>query len=216
MCEQAVFCHEVGPPAIGASSAGVSTREFLKAVSVALATINEGNIVAVTQAVHTCLLHHRQVFLMGNGGSCATASHLATDLAIAAYAAKLPGRITALNDNPSLVTALANDVSFADSGAILVETSASAGDVLLIFTGSGRSPNLVRAARAAELRGVVTVLIGSTAAPPDFPATHRVLVASDRYSVIEAAHSAIAHALSDLLRSYARVEVARCSDRRSA
>lgn len=193
--------------------ASARTREFLGAVAAAVEALEEGTIVAVARAVHTCLLRDGTVFVLGNGGSCATASHLVTDLSIAAYAAGLRGRITAPHDNQSLVTALANDIGFAESATILLEIKASAGDVLLVFSGSGRSPNLVNAARFAQENGVLTVLVGSTGAPNDFPATYTIPVASDRYSVIEATHSAVAHALSDLFRSYTRVELARCSDR---
>ena len=196
-----------------ADLATVRTREFLGAVAAALEAVEEAPIVAAADAVHDCLLRRGTVFILGNGGSCATASHLVTDLSIAAHAAGLCGRVTALHDNQSLITALANDVSFAESAVILLEINASAGDVLIVFSGSGRSPNLVNAARFAQENGVLTVLVGSTGAPSDFPAAHTIPVASDRYSVIEAAHSAVAHALSDLVRSYTQVDLARCSDR---
>jgi D-sedoheptulose 7-phosphate isomerase len=114
--------------------------------------------------------------------------------------ARLRVSVDALHESSSLLSAMANDHGFAESGAALIETKASSDDVLLIFSCSGRSPNLVNAAHAAARLGVLTVFFSSRLAPSDFPAGHRILVESVHYSVIEAAHSAVAHTIVDLLR----------------
>ncbi|HEV2756269.1 MAG TPA: SIS domain-containing protein [Actinomycetota bacterium] len=186
-------------------------RTLLDDHAAALTALDAGAVEAVARLIHDCVLTNRQLMLLGNGGSCATASHLATDLTIAARAAGLPARVVALHDNSALVTALSNDIGFAESGTVLVEATASPGDVLLIFSGSGRSPNLVAAARAAADRGVACVLIGSSAAPDAFPAAHRLLVPSDSYSVIETAHAALCHVFADLFREKVGVAGALCS-----
>ena len=187
-------------------------RRFLSAVREALADLDISAVAAVAQEVETCLVSGRQVVLLGNGGSSATASQLATDLILAARAAGLSVRVTAVHESHALVTALANDVGFADSGTFFVNTGTAAGDVLLVFSGSGRSPNLVNAATVATGQGMVPILIGATSAPASFPAKHRVLVASDHYSVIEAVHSAVAHAVAGLFRRSLGPDTARCSE----
>jgi D-sedoheptulose 7-phosphate isomerase len=188
-------------------------RGLVSNVARALEALDVRDIVEVAYVVEECVLANRQVFLLGNGGSCATASHLANDLVLAASAAALPARVLSPYDNSALVSALANDLGFEASGEVLIETHAGEGDVLIVFSGSGRSENLVRAAHTAQKRGLTSVLIGSVAAPDDFPATHRLLVDSDHYSAIEAVHLALTHVLADLFRDRINAGLARCSDR---
>lgn len=201
---------------IDVTTRAVRTRDFLAEYSRALDAVSAQDVAAVAGAIEDCILDRRQVFLLGNGGSCATASHFANDLVLAARAASLPARVISPYDNSALVSALANDVGFDESGEILIEASAAPGDTLIVFSGSGRSENLVKAAHAAQARGLTSVLIGSTAAPADFPASHRVLVDSDHYSVIEAVHLALTHVLADLFRDRIGVGLARCSEHRAA
>jgi D-sedoheptulose 7-phosphate isomerase len=177
------------------------TRELLTDVCAALTAIDPEEVTAAAEIIASGLAKGRRVLLLGNGGSCATASHLATDLTLIAVEARLCASVTALYDNPCLVTALANDYGFAESGVRLIETNSSPGDVLLILSCSGHSANVVNAARTAAQRGVATILLGSFIAPSDFPACPRILVQSPRYSVIEVVHNALAHLIVDVLRA---------------
>jgi D-sedoheptulose 7-phosphate isomerase len=98
------------------------------------------------------------VFICGNGGSAATASHFACDLAKRPIVAGQPRfRVVSLTDNTALMTALSNDISydmvFAEQLAPLVR----AGDVLIAISGSGNSPNVLNAVQAAARAGAVTV-----------------------------------------------------------
>jgi len=169
-------------------------------ITKAIANLRASELDFVAELIASTLITQKQVMILGNGGSCATASHMATDLRLMAHEIRLQVSVNALHESASLMTAMANDYGFAESGGILVETSASLDDVLLIFSCSGRSPNLVNAARVARRLGVLTILIGSQLAPNDFPARHRVLIQSQDYSVIESVHSAVAHIIMDLLR----------------
>ena len=200
-----------GPQAETMPQGPAHVADLLGSISNAFSTIDVEVVAAVARILGDALRAQRTILLLGNGGSCATASHLATDLAMLAREASLKASVVSLNDNPYLVTATANDYGFAESGAALVEAMASAHDVLVIFSCSGRSPNLVSAAHAAAGRGVTTILVGSSLAPIDFPARHGILVNSRHYSVIESVHVALAHALSDLLRARFAVESSRCA-----
>jgi D-sedoheptulose 7-phosphate isomerase len=154
----------------------------------------------VAEMIANTLIEQKKVMILGNGGSCATASHFATDLTLMAHAARLRVSISALHDSSSLMSAMANDYGFAESGAALVETMGSSGDLLVIFSCSGRSANLVKAAHAAARLGVPTILVSSRLAPSDFRAGQRIIVETENYSVIEAVHSTVAHIVVDLLR----------------
>jgi D-sedoheptulose 7-phosphate isomerase len=187
------------------------TNELMVSMSTAVAALGPDQIVAAATLIELGLREKRKILLLGNGGSCATASHLATDLTLIANEARLHTSIAALNDNASLLSAMANDYGFAESGTALIENAASEGDILVIFSCSARSPNLICAAQAAARLGVVTLLIGSSLAPADFPAQVAILVESERYSVIETAHVAVVHLLADLVRLRFGIESVSCS-----
>ena len=103
----------------------------------------------------------RTVFLMGNGGSAATASHVTNDLVKGCRAGDAPGfRAFCLSDSNALVTCLANDFSYEEIYTILLRTYAQAGDVVLAFSGSGNSPNILHALRTAREMGLTTVGFG--------------------------------------------------------
>lgn len=98
------------------------------------------------------------VFFCGNGGSAATASHLANDLGKAVkQSGTRPMRVMCLSDNISWVTALANDEGYEKVFVGQLENFAVPGDVLVLISASGSSPNLVAAVDWAQPHGVLTV-----------------------------------------------------------
>ena len=91
------------------------------------------------------------VFLAGNGGSAANANHLATDLIYGANAGKKGAfRVHSLSANSSVLTCLGNDTGYENIFAQQLEALAQEGDILLVFSGSGNSPNILRALEAAR------------------------------------------------------------------
>lgn len=97
----------------------------------------------------------RWIFTAGNGGSAATASHFANDLVKGlSYPDKKRFRAMALPDGVPVLTALANDYDYSVCFSEPLLNYASAGDVLVVFSGSGNSPNVVKAAETARKLGV--------------------------------------------------------------
>ena len=100
----------------------------------------------------------RTIFIIGNGGSAATASHMANDLNKGAtVSGQRRFRALALTDNVPLITAWANDTRYE---LIFVEQMANylrPGDVLVAISGSGNSPNIIAAVEWARREGAVTV-----------------------------------------------------------
>ncbi|MCX7854495.1 MAG: SIS domain-containing protein [Anaerolineae bacterium] len=98
------------------------------------------------------------IFTMGNGGSAATASHFACDLAKGTI---VPGgprfRVIALTDNVPLITAWSNDVAYEDIFAEQLCNLMGRGDVVVAFSGSGNSPNVLRAVALARQQGGITI-----------------------------------------------------------
>jgi D-sedoheptulose 7-phosphate isomerase len=104
----------------------------------------------------------RSVYLYGNGGSASNAVHLANDFVCGVAKDKGKGngmRAHALSANISLVTCLANDISYSEIFAAQLKVYARSGDLLLALSGSGNSPNILRAIEAAKELGMGTFAV---------------------------------------------------------
>ena len=137
----------------------------------------------------------RKLMLAGNGASASIASHLATDFA------KQGGvRAMAFND-ANLITALGNDCGYENWIARAVEIYADPRDILVLISSSGRSPNVVNAARAAAARGLyVAAFTGFDADNPlGAAADINFWVDSRAYNIVECTHMILLAGIVDLL-----------------
>lgn len=98
-----------------------------------------------------------RLFFCGNGGSAADAQHLAAEFTGRFYKDRLSLPAEALHCNTSYLTAVGNDYGFDDIYARMIKGTARTGDVLIGFSTSGNSPNIVKAFEAAKEKGVVTI-----------------------------------------------------------
>ena len=154
----------------------------------------------------------RTLFVFGNGGSAALASHMASDLGKATHVpgpASLQGvkrlKVLALTDNVPLLTAWANDSSYENAFAGQIENFIQAGDVALAISGSGNSPNVLRALELARRAGATTIGLagcggGRMKALLDCP----IVVPSHNMQQVEDAHLVLAHMI--FLDLKARIE----------
>jgi D-sedoheptulose 7-phosphate isomerase len=130
--------------------------EYLKQV---LSSIN----VEEVESFITTLLDARErnatVFFIGNGGSAATSSHFANDLAIGTNSHEKPFRIISLTDNQAIITAIGNDFGYEDIFIRQLQVLGRSGDVLVAISASGNSPNLLKAFEYASAQGIKTVAI---------------------------------------------------------
>ncbi|MBM4433652.1 MAG: SIS domain-containing protein [Chloroflexi bacterium] len=140
------------------------------------------------------------VHAVGDGGSAALAEHLACDLAKIRGLGRGPD-VRSLVENPALLTMLANDHGFEEVFARQVVTSVRAGDGLLLISGSGRSPNLLRAAEEARARAIRSfALLGfGDGGPLASLVDDALVVRSDDYRVIEDVHHSVGHAAAAAL-----------------
>jgi D-sedoheptulose 7-phosphate isomerase len=99
------------------------------------------------------------VFFIGNGGSAATASHFANDLAIGTQSYEKPFRAISLTDNQAIITAIANDFGYQDIFVRQLRMLGKPGDVVVGISASGNSPNLLSAFEYAKSAGIKTVAI---------------------------------------------------------
>ncbi|MGE3873372.1 MAG: SIS domain-containing protein [Parvibaculaceae bacterium] len=107
------------------------------------------------QALLDCWRNKTQAFWIGNGGSAGNAIHMANDFFYSISKLKGSGiRCHALAANAPILTCLSNDVSYDDVFALQLATMANPGDILIAFSGSGNSPNILNALVEAKARGV--------------------------------------------------------------
>ncbi len=105
--------------------------------------------------------NRRMVFIIGNGGSASTASHMANDFAIGLKLKEKPLRAMSLCDNNSIITAVANDFGYEEIFTRQLAALAQKGDLLIAISASGNSPNLVHAIDWAKSNGVVSIALSS-------------------------------------------------------
>ena len=114
---------------------------------------------AATQMVRETVQGGGTLFFCGNGGSAADAQHIATEYVVRYMRTRRPLRAIALTTDTSLLTAAANDFSFDEVFSRQVEALGRAGDLLVLHTTSGNSPNCLRAVKAAKVLGVKTLAL---------------------------------------------------------
>ena len=102
-----------------------------------------------------------QLLICGNGGSAGNAIHLANDFLFGIAKDKSTNgmRVEALPANTSVITCLANDIGYEEIYSVQIETKGRKGDVLLVLSGSGNSPNIVRALEVGKKIGMRTFAI---------------------------------------------------------
>jgi histidinol-phosphate phosphatase family protein len=171
-----------------------------------LTQIDERQLEACFAALVEASEKGRTVFLIGNGGSAATATHMACDLVKGAAApGRRPLRTHALADNVALLTALANDSDYTRVFASQLRIRAQAGDVLIAISCSCESPNIVAALQDGRSLGLKLIGFGGTSGGTMCHLCDvYVHVPSFDYGLIESAHLVFDHCLARLLEERGR------------
>lgn len=170
---------------------------YLQAQKAALDSIPAAAVARIITRLRQALLEDRQIFVFGNGGSAANASHFATDLGKGASdKVGRRFRVLSLNDNVSWLTALGNDYAYEDVFVRQLENYGRAGDVALTMSVSGNSPNVVKAVRWARSNGLATIaLVGNKRGALAETADEVIVIDSGHYGRVEDAHMGICHLL---------------------
>ncbi len=159
-------------------------------------------IVKMAQVIYDAYRNGHKLLLCGNGGSAADAQHMAAEMLIrlrpSVNRVGLPA--LALAADMSSLTACGNDYSFEGYYARMVQALGQPGDVLLAFSTSGRSPNIVQALSMARARGLVTLgLLGGSGQPALAGCDLALLVPSSTTGRIQETHVTVGHAMLELV-----------------
>jgi D-sedoheptulose 7-phosphate isomerase len=159
----------------------------------------------VVEAIEAAHATGKQIFIIGNGGSAATASHMMNDLCKGTLGHKGDAswkrfRVIALTDNVSLMTAWANDTNYNHIFSEPLKNLAQRGDLLVAISASGNSPNIITAVEAAKQIGVQVVgLAGFGGGKLAKMADVAFVVPSDGYGPVEDVHMILDHIITGYL-----------------
>lgn len=139
-----------------------------------------------------------KLLMCGNGGSAADAQHLAAELSGRFYFDRPPLCVEALHVNTSYLTATANDYGYDHVFERAVQAQGRAGDMLWVFSTSGKSPNIINALQAAKAKNIVTVgFSGKTGGLMPALCDHLFLVPSTDTPRIQECHILLGHLLCE-------------------
>jgi D-sedoheptulose 7-phosphate isomerase len=178
------------------------TDSYFQGLNTCYAEVSREKLERIVDILLDAYRHGRKFFILGNGGSATTATHMACDFGKGTV---LPGkprlRVVSLSDNMALITAWANDASyevvFKEQLANLLEP----GDVVLGISASGNSPNVLRAMEYAKQHGAVTLgFVGFGGGKLKDLVDVDITVSSRNYGQVEDLHLTLNHIVSQYLK----------------
>jgi D-sedoheptulose 7-phosphate isomerase len=174
-------------------------RDYFIGLKAVIDRVNIAQISAFLNELERVYSEDRQIFIVGNGGSAGTASHMACDLAKTVLGKKPDRkrrrfRVMSMTDNVPLITALSNDFGYEYIFTEQLVLFARPGDLLVIITGSGNSPNIINAVKMAREMGMRTAGMlgfdgGQVLSLLDSP----VLIPDFNYGFVEDLHMVLDH-----------------------
>jgi len=182
-------------------------RSYLGKLDTVLKSLDAKEVSAVGALLSAARAEGRQLFIAGNGGSAALASHVAVDLGKGCSRNREKRfRVLSLTDNVPWITALGNDISYDDIFVEQLKNYAEKGDLFLAISGSGNSKNILKALHYANQTGCVTIGIsGFKGGALKDLVKHHVHVKADHMGLIEDVQLVVCHILM-----YAFMDVEGC------
>ena len=178
-------------------------EDYSKLIKSGLNTVSKIELDNAVEIIYETTKNSGQIWLIGNGGSAATASHFATDLSRCSGENMQPIKAISLCDNLGLVTAIGNDFSFDDIFMKQLQNLGKSGDLLISISASGNSRNLIKAVEFANACSINTLsLVGFDGGALQKLSNNLIYVQTDigEYGIAEDCHSIICHFISSKLR----------------
>jgi D-sedoheptulose 7-phosphate isomerase len=193
--------------------AKMGVSDYLTRVCQEIQRIDPAQIENVSEQIENAYDEGRFVFIIGNGGSGANASHLCEDLAkctLRDFESQKRLKVLSLTDNVSWIMAIGNDLHYDRIFLEQLKNLASPGDLVLAISGSGNSPNILKAVDWANENGLTTVgITGFSGGKLKDLAQHNLHAPVDDMGVVESLHSVVFHwIIDDLYRRFSAKELA--------
>jgi len=171
--------------------------DYIRIQKAAHDSISIDGVAHLIEKLRDALKEDRQIFVFGNGGSAANSSHFATDLGKGASdKVGKRFRVISLNDNVSWMTALGNDYAYEDIFVRQLMNYGKRGDLVLVMSVSGNSPNVVKALQWSKQNGLSSIgLVGGKRGRVAELADQVIVIDSTHFGRVEDAHMGICHML---------------------
>jgi D-sedoheptulose 7-phosphate isomerase len=181
-----------------------SAPSYFKVFEQVIARLPHSMIEQAAEELLVAYEQNRTIFLFGNGGSAALASHFACDLGKGTITGGEPQkrfRVLALTDNLPLLTAWANDSSYEDVFAQQLQNFVEPGDIVFAISGSGNSANVLRALEVARKAGAFNIgLTGYRGGKMKNLCNLCIVIPSENMQIIEDLHLSVSHAIFSVVR----------------
>jgi D-sedoheptulose 7-phosphate isomerase len=177
--------------------------EYVREMQQVLGLVVRDELIATVTCLYLAWAERKQVFIIGNGGSASTASHIANDLSKATIVSGMPRmRVIGLTDNVAVMTAWANDVSYDRVFSEQLENLLNPGDTVIAISASGNSPNVLRAIEFARQQGAVTIgWTGQSGGRLKHLVDHCAHAPTEDVGMIESVHLVFVHLVTRQLAS---------------
>ena len=133
------------------------SKNYFDYLSTIFKKIDEKAIQKMVEVILIAREKNKTIFFIGNGGSAATASHFANDLAIGTRTSGKPFKVMSLTDNNAVLTAIGNDFGYENLFVKQLEAYLKDGDIIVAISASGNSPNIINAIEFGKLRNCTTI-----------------------------------------------------------
>ena len=174
------------------------TTRYKQRVTDCLHTLDHPNVIKLADRLVECIKRDQRLFVCGNGGSGSNASHIENDFLYGI--SKMIGKglkCQALSANPAVITCLANDEGYDDIFKYQLAVQGNKDDVLLVLSGSGNSPNILRVLEQANEKEMDSfALLGFSGGKAKSLAKYPIHFDVDDMQVAEDMHMMVAHVIS--------------------
>ena len=187
----------------GCKSVKEYSNRYLNFMSNLFSTIDLSRIDKVIDIFLQARKKEKTIFLIGNGGSAATCSHFSEDLSLGTYSEGIkPFKTISLTDNTPYITALGNDIGYDNVFLGQLRCLLTKEDVVVGISGSGNSPNLIKALEYANLKGAITIgILGFDGGKMKNLCKHNLIIKTKKgmYGPVEDMHLIIEHIICTYL-----------------
>jgi D-sedoheptulose 7-phosphate isomerase len=162
--------------------------------------INNSNKIA--EKIIECYKNGNKVFFCGNGGSFADAQHLSAELSGRFYFDRDPLEVVLLAANVSYLTAVGNDYSYSDIFSREIKSSVKEGDILICFSTSGKSKNVIKAIGVAKNKGaIIASFIGNDGGEMKDISDYNLIIPSNNTARIQECHTLLGHTILEIVEN---------------
>ena len=178
-------------------------NNYIKIKDQLLKNVNKKELKSIIKEILIAAKKQRNIFSCGNGGSASTAEHLSCDFSKqACMDTNLNIRVFSLNSNVSLMTAIANDISYDDIFSFQLNRFGKSNDILLLFSVSGSSKNILKCAKEAKRKKIKIIsFTGFNGGKIKKLSKYNINFATNNFGIVEDCHLSIMHFISQYIRN---------------